>query len=92
MLSFKHNFPRSGENWTADVNYTHGETNSINQTNSYLYDNPDGPLSSIYKQQTNSSGKNEFITAQTDFTNPFTEKSKLEAGGTDRHSKYQQPE
>jgi len=80
-LSFKHNFPRSGEDWTADANYSFGETNSINQTNSYLFDNPDGPLSSIYKQQTNSSAKNEFITAQTDFTNPFTEKSKLEAGG-----------
>ncbi len=38
-------------------------------------------LSSIYKQQTNAPGNNEFITAQTDFTNPFTEKSKLEAGG-----------
>ncbi len=25
MISFKHNFPRSGENWTADLNYTHGE-------------------------------------------------------------------
>ena len=81
MLSFKHNFPRSGEDWTADANYTNGETNSINQTNSYLFENPDGPLSSIYKQQTNTSAKNEFITAQTDFTNPFTEKSKLEAGG-----------
>ncbi|HET7000109.1 MAG TPA: TonB-dependent receptor [Puia sp.] len=81
MTSFKHNFPRSGEDWTADANYSHGETNSINQTNSYLYNNPDGPLSGIYKQQTNSSAKNEFITAQTDFTNPFTEKSKLEAGG-----------
>jgi hypothetical protein len=31
---------------------------------------------SIYKQQQNASGDNEFITAQTDFTNPFTEKSK----------------
>jgi len=81
MISFKHNFPKSGEDWTADANYSYGETNSINQTNSYLYNNPDGPLSSIYKQQTISTAKNEFITAQTDYTNPFTEKSKLEAGG-----------
>jgi outer membrane receptor protein involved in Fe transport len=81
MLSFKHNFPRSGEEWTADANYTYGETNTVNQTNSYLYNNPDGPLSGIYNQQTNSFAKNEFITAQTDFVNPFTEKSKLEAGG-----------
>ena len=80
MVSFKHNFPRSGENWTADVNYTHGKTTSQNQTKSYLYDIPAGPLSSIYQQQQNASGDNEFITGQTDFTNPFTEKSKLETG------------
>ncbi len=80
MLSFKHNFPRSGENWTADVNYTQGQTNSVNQTRSDLYLIPGGPLSSVYKQQQNASGKSEFITAQTDYTNPFTEKSKLEAG------------
>src|SRR5450432_1924185 len=81
MISYKHNFPRSGEDWTADVNYTYGQTNSVNQTTSNLFDDPEGSLSSIYKQQTNSSAKNENITAQTDFTNPFTEKSKLEAGG-----------
>ncbi len=80
MLSFKHNFPRSGEEWTANANYTQGTTSSINPITSYLYNVPGGPLSSIYKQQTNSSGNNEYITAQTDFTNPFTEKSKLEAG------------
>jgi outer membrane receptor protein involved in Fe transport len=81
MLSFKHNFPRSGEEWTANGNYTRGTTTSVNPITSYLYDIPGGALSGIYKQQTNSSGKNEFITAQTDFVNPFTEKSKLEAGG-----------
>jgi outer membrane receptor protein involved in Fe transport len=80
MLSFKHNFPRSGEEWTGDVNYTRGKTGSTNLTSSDLYDIPGGPLTSIYNQQQNSSANNEFITAQTDFVNPFTEKSKLEAG------------
>jgi len=79
-LSFKHNFPRSGENWTGDVNYTRGKTNSANQTNSDLFIVPGGDLTSVYKQQQNVTGNNEFITAQTDFTNPFTEKSKLETG------------
>jgi outer membrane receptor protein involved in Fe transport len=81
MISFKHNFPRSGEEWTADANYTRGKTTSVNPITSYIYNIPGGPLTSIYEQQTNSSGNNEFITAQTDFTNPFTTKSKLEAGG-----------
>ncbi len=30
MISFKHNFPRSGEEWTADANYTRGTTTSMN--------------------------------------------------------------
>jgi hypothetical protein len=77
MFSFKHNCPRSGENWTSDLNYTHGKTSSTNQTTSYLYEVPEDPLSDIYNQQQISSGDNEFITAQTDFVNPFTEKSKL---------------
>src|SRR5450755_2195494 len=81
ILSFKHNFPRSGEDWTADVNYTRGKTTSSNQIISDIYDVPGGSLSGVYKQLQNASGNNEFITAQTDFTNPFTEKSKLEAGG-----------
>jgi outer membrane receptor protein involved in Fe transport len=80
MISFKHNFPRSGEDWTADVNYTNGTSTSLNQTTSDLYEMPAGPLSSVYQQQQNSSGTNEFVTAQTDFTNPISEKSKLEAG------------
>jgi outer membrane receptor protein involved in Fe transport len=80
MISFKHNFPRSGEDWTANANYARGTTTSVNPISTYLYDIPGGPLSSIYNQQTNSSGNTEFITAQTDFTNPFTEKAKLEAG------------
>lgn len=81
MISYKHNFPRSGEEWTADAHYIRGTTTSMNPITSYLYDIPGGPLTSIYEQQTNSSGNNEYITAQTDFTNPFTTKSKLEAGG-----------
>ena len=44
MISFKHNFPRSGEEWTADANYTRGTTNSVNPITSYLYDIPGGPL------------------------------------------------
>jgi outer membrane receptor protein involved in Fe transport len=80
MLSFKHNFPRAGEDWTGDANYTRGQTSSTNQTISDIYNIPEGPLSGIYKQQQNSSGTNEYITAQTDFTNQFNEKAKLEAG------------
>ena len=80
QINFKHNFPRSGEEWTADVNYSYGQPSSENQISASLYNIPGGPLTSVSRQQQNSTGTNEFITAQTDFVNPFSETSKLEAG------------
>ncbi len=80
MLSFKHTFPKSGEEWTADGNYSRGSNSNNNMVNSYIYNVKGGPLSSIYSQQQIGSGTNEYITAQTDFTDPIKEKSKFEAG------------
>jgi outer membrane receptor protein involved in Fe transport len=41
---------------------------------------PNGPLSYTYRQQQLNGGGNSRFTAQTDYTNPITDKSKLEAG------------
>jgi outer membrane receptor protein involved in Fe transport len=79
-LSYKHTFPRAGEEWTADLNYSKGKNASDNQVSSSIYNVAGGPLSSVYNQQQLSSGTSEYITGQTDFTNPFSERSKLEAG------------
>ena len=80
MLSYKHTFPKSGEEWTADVNYNQGTNNNNNYNTSYIYDVKGGPLSSIYDQNQTVNGTNKFFTAQTDYTLPLTEKSKFEAG------------
>ena len=80
MLSFKHTFPHSGEEWTADANYSKGTNSSTNVINSYYYDTKGSPLLSVYNQQQLGSGNNEYITAQTDFVNPINDKSKIEAG------------
>ncbi|HVY74497.1 MAG TPA: outer membrane beta-barrel family protein [Puia sp.] len=80
QFSYKHTFPKAGEEWTADANYSKGTNTNLNNTTSYLYNTPGGPLSSTYRQQQNSGGTNEYITAQTDYVNPFSDKSKLEAG------------
>ncbi len=80
MLSFKHTFPRAGREWTANANYSHGMNSNLNNITSNIYDVDGGPLSSIYQQQQSGSGTNQFITAQTDYTNPITEKSKIEGG------------
>lgn len=79
-LSFKHTFPKAGEDWSADVNYSKGTNGNFNRTTSNMYLSKDGPLNSVYRQQQDGSGTNEYITAQTDYTNPLTDHSKLEAG------------
>lgn len=79
-VSYKHNFPKSGEEWTADANYSKGKNENNNSIVSNIYESKGGPLTSIYQQQQTGSGTNEYITAQTDFVNPLSEKSKLEAG------------
>jgi outer membrane receptor protein involved in Fe transport len=81
MLSFKHTFPRSGEELTANANYSYGSNSNSNFITSNIYDQKGGTIiAPAYNQQQIGSGTNQSITAQTDFTNPLSEKSKIEAG------------
>jgi outer membrane receptor protein involved in Fe transport len=80
MLSFKHTFPKSGEELDADVNYSQGTNNNTNLIGSNIYNVKGGPLTSIYDQQQTINGTNKYFTAQADYVIPFTEKSKFEAG------------
>ncbi|HTI10144.1 MAG TPA: outer membrane beta-barrel family protein [Puia sp.] len=81
MLSYKHTFPRSGEELTADVNYSKGSNTNYNLISSNIYP-VKGDVSNMtqFNQQQQGSGTNEYTTAQIDFTNPITEKSKFETG------------
>ena len=80
MISYKHSFPRAGEEWTANANYSYGSNSNNNSVVSNIHDVKGGPLSYVFEQQQLGSGVNKYLTAQTDFTNPITDKSKLEAG------------
>jgi len=80
MLSYKHNFPRAGEDLTADINYSKGTNDNLNYVNSNIYNVKGGPLSSTYNQRQVGDGDNEYFTAQTDYAKPFNEKSKFETG------------
>jgi outer membrane receptor protein involved in Fe transport len=79
-IGYKHTFPKSGEEWTADANYSRGKNENNNSIVSNIYNAVGGPLTSVYQQQQTGSGTNEYITAQTDFVNPISDKSKIEAG------------
>ncbi|MGB8191555.1 MAG: outer membrane beta-barrel protein [Chitinophagaceae bacterium] len=80
MVSFKHNFPKAGKEWTADVNYNRSRNNNFNTLLSNTYEFEGGPLLGNFTQLQDGGGKNQFVTLQTDFTNPLGEKSKFETG------------
>jgi outer membrane receptor protein involved in Fe transport len=82
-LDYKHNFAKSGHELTADVNVS-GNKNTTNQgINSYVT-HPDVPVSGdldyFYPEQIYSHGTSKNYNFQADYVNPFTEKTKLEAG------------
>lgn len=79
-ISFKHNFPRAGREWTADATYNR----SKNANNNFITTNyltvPQYQFIRDYKQQQRINGENENFVVQTDFVNPLNEKSKVEFG------------
>jgi outer membrane receptor protein involved in Fe transport len=80
MLSFKHTFPKSGEEWSADVNYSQGTNDNLNLISSQIHNLKDGPLSGVYDQKQVGNGTNKYFTVQTDYTLPVGEKGKFETG------------
>jgi outer membrane receptor protein involved in Fe transport len=79
-LSFKHNFAKPNKNITADVNYDYSKNSNLQDiaTQYFNADNSaNGPLS---EQRTSGSGTSDNLTMQTDYSNPISDKIKLEAG------------
>lgn len=78
--SFKHLFPRAGEEWSVDLTYNVSNSTNFNQINTYYYDNPLSSLSRTAAQQQDGTGNNDNLVIQTDYVRPLSEKSKWEAG------------
>jgi outer membrane receptor protein involved in Fe transport len=83
MLSYKHTFPKAGEELTADVNYSQGSNDNFNlvQTQQHAGIDKGSPSLGTYNQQQTGNGDNKYFTAQADYVLPLGEKSKFEAGG-----------
>lgn len=79
QLGMKHLFAKEGEEWTADGNYFSGKsTGSAFYTTDSM--NTDRIKYAIENQKVLNNGNNQFLTVQTDYTNPITSKTKLETG------------
>ncbi|HKO82277.1 MAG TPA: outer membrane beta-barrel family protein [Chitinophagaceae bacterium] len=79
-LSFKHNFPKAGREWTADVTYNKSKNTNNSNIVTDTFNVPQHQLLGTYRQLQQANGANENVIIQTDFVNPINEKSRLEAG------------
>ena len=80
QLSYKHNFQKSGENISADLNYNSSNNNNLSDIGLQTYNLNNTIKGSQVVQQTVGSGMSTNFTAQTDYENPITDDTKLEAG------------
>jgi outer membrane receptor protein involved in Fe transport len=74
-----HNFAKEGEQLTFDGNIFSGKNNSLSQYTTNYYSNKDVLIGTRVQKQV-ADGTNQFTTLQTDYVNPITKKTKLEAG------------
>ena len=79
-LSYKHNFAKAGKEITSDVNYNSSTNDNNGLYDIHLYDQNNVSKGSPYLRQTIGDGRNKFFTAQLDYSNPISEKSKVEMG------------
>ena len=79
-LSYKHNFAKPNKDITADINYNYSKNsnNSIFSTQYFNLDNT--PKTPLFQQQTLGGGTTKYFIGQTDYTDPISDKIKLEAG------------
>jgi len=80
QLSFKHNFAKNGHNISADFNFNSSNSNGSSQIKIQTYTPEAFVKGNPLLQLNNSNGDNRFYTFQTDYENPLTDDSKLEAG------------
>jgi hypothetical protein len=72
-------FPRDGKQWTADLNFNKASSANTSSLNSQYY-NAQEIQTGTSQQNQQGEGSNTFLTVQTDYTDPWTENMKIEAG------------
>jgi len=80
-LGFKQLFPKDKEEWTADASYFSGNAgNSSLYATNYFADGSGSAIANTQLQQIIGGGNDHNIILQTDFSDPITPKTKIEAG------------
>ncbi|MGF2414241.1 MAG: TonB-dependent receptor domain-containing protein, partial [Ferruginibacter sp.] len=79
-LSYKHNYAKAGKELTADLNFNYSKNDNKSDNDQKQYTANSNPKGFNLLQNTTGGGTTKFFTVQTDFTNPITEKMKMEMG------------
>ena len=79
-LGYKHNFAKAGKELTADANYNVSTNSNAFLVNSQYYNADGSAKGNAGRQKSNGSGETKFFTIQSDYTDPISDKMKLEAG------------
>ncbi|MGN6604658.1 MAG: TonB-dependent receptor domain-containing protein [Ginsengibacter sp.] len=79
-ISFKHNFAKPNKYITADANYNHSKNTNEQDMATQYFKADNSPSQPLYQQKTTGNGSNNNIIIQTDYSNPVSDKIKVEAG------------
>lgn len=79
-LSYKHNFAKPNKNITADINYDYSKNTNLQNVNTQYYNADQTANGWPLNQKTTGSGNSNNLTIQTDYSDPVTDKIKIEAG------------
>ncbi|MFT4024032.1 MAG: TonB-dependent receptor [Flavihumibacter sp.] len=79
QAGMKHNFKKTGEEWTIDIN-SFGGKNDGDALYTTSYFTKTGTVGATQEQRNISDGRNRFTTIQTDYVNPISSKLKIETG------------
>jgi outer membrane receptor protein involved in Fe transport len=79
-LSYKHLFPKAGQEFTADITYNLNRSQNTNLIKTDSLDLTSKEIQKTSSQRQDGSGTNKFFVFQADYTNPINDKSKFEMG------------
>jgi hypothetical protein len=79
-ISYKHNFAKAGKEITADANYNYSKNSNQLQVATQYFNPDDSPKGPRGQQMSYGDGLTKYLTVQTDYVDPLTDKMKLEAG------------
>ncbi len=79
-VSFKHLFPKAGNELTADVNYNRNNSDYLGLYDTKYFDASGNFSGNALHQEMHGTSGNRYYTFQSDYTKPVTDKIKIESG------------